>query len=180
MAAPTNLRIGVFLPTVVQLLDLSVIDIFAMTDPAYLSICKLPEALVAQGVSSTIHYISLPSNGPHVELSAKAVLQISKTILDVEVQPGNLDILLVPGPPPFMQFGEDVLGFVRSHAENEGTDVLSVCTGCHVLAQAGVLKGRKASGPRESVPKLRNRYPEIEWDDTRRWVQDGNIWSSGR
>ena len=75
--------------------------------------------------------------------------------------------------------------FVRAHAnwkgkDGERTDVLSVCTGCFLLGQSGVLKGRNASGPRAIVPMLRKKFPETNWIDDKRWVRDGNIWSSGK
>ncbi|CAG8950482.1 hypothetical protein HYFRA_00006978 [Hymenoscyphus fraxineus] len=173
-----HLRIGVFIPGPVQLLDLSSIDLFAMLSPTYLSACTLPTPIISLGIPSTIHYISTPSTD-HVELSASACLRVSKTMLDPEVQPGMLDILLVPGPPPFQPFEEPVLDFLRRHAAVEETHVLSVCTGCCLLAQAGVLSGRRASGPRDIVGGLRERYPETSWDEGRRWVRDGNVWSSG-
>lgn len=184
MPANPHLRIGVFIPKGVQLLDMSPIDLFGMLDPKYLAACELPAPLVALGVPSTIHYISVPNIGSHIELTASVVLKISKTINDSEVQAGMLDILLVPGPDPAAVFDEEVLGFVRAHAgwKGEGgekTDVLSVCTGCFVLGQSGVLNGRTASGPRPIVPRLRKEFPDARWVDDKRWVKDGNIWSSG-
>lgn len=183
MEPPKHLRIGVFIPGQAQLLDLSPIDLFGMLDPAYLSICKLPPPLVSLGVPSTIHYISVPEMGAHVELTASAFLRVSKTINDPEVEPGMLDILLVPGPPPFQPFGKDVLAFLQGHADfkdgERKTDVLSVCTGACLLAQAGVLKGKKACGMRGIVGELKEKYPDTLWDEGRRWVQDDNIWSSG-
>jgi len=178
------LQIGVFVPECVQLLDLSPIDLFGMLDPEYLRACQLPEALTTLGVSSNIHYISLPEAGEHIELTAKAVLRVSKTIKDPEVQPGMLDIMLVPGPNPSAIFGEEALSFVRNHSSWQGkggerVDLLSVCTGCLVLGQGGVLKGKKASGPRALVPMLRKKFPETTWIDDKRWVKDGNIWTSG-
>lgn len=48
------------------------------------------------------------------------------------------------------------------------------------MAQAGVLKGRKVCGTRGIIPELKKMYPDVLWDEERRWVQDGNIWSSGK
>jgi hypothetical protein len=53
------------------------------------------------------------------------------------------------------------------------------CTGCFLLAESGVLKGKRASGPRALVGDLRKRFPGTEWIDGKRWVSDGNVWSSG-
>jgi hypothetical protein len=96
MTTSKKLRIGVFVPQSVQLLDLSPIDLFSMLSPEYLRACQLPAPLVNLGIPSTIHYISIPGSGIHIELTASAFLKISKTTKDKEVQPGMLDIILVP------------------------------------------------------------------------------------
>jgi putative intracellular protease/amidase len=179
-----ELRIGVFIPRSVQLLDMSPIDLFGMLSPEYLRACQLPAPLVKLGTPSTIHYISMPESGTHIKLTAKAVLKISKTIKDKEVQPGMLDIILVPGPDPSTVFDGDILDYLRAHASwrgsnGESTDILSVCTGCILLGQSGILKGKKASGPRGIVSKLCKDFPDTTWVDDKRWVKDGNIWTSG-
>jgi hypothetical protein len=185
MAIPKHLRIGVFIPKGCQLLDMSPIDLFGMLSPKYLEACFLPAPLVALGIPSTIHYISVPSTGTHVELTASVSLKLSNTVYDKEVQPGMLDILLVPGPDPSVIFDEEVFRFVRGHTDWQGkngerTDLLSVCTGCFVLAQSGVLKGKRASGPRAIVPSLKSKFVDTKWVDDKRWVKDGNIWTSGK
>ncbi|PVH88340.1 PfpI endopeptidase-like protein [Cadophora sp. DSE1049] len=179
-----ELRIGVFVPVGAQLLDLSPIDLFAMLSSEYLTACTLPAPLVMLGTPSTIHYIALPETGTHVELTASAFLKVSKTIKDAEVQPGLLDIILVPGPDPASIFGKDILEFVRAHAAWRGKDgecvyVLCICTGIYMLGQSGILKGKSASGPRALVPALKKKFPEVKWVDDKRWVTDGNIWTSG-
>jgi DJ-1/PfpI family len=185
MSASTELRIGVFVPRTVQLLDLSPIDLFGMISPEYLRACQLPAPLVDLGIPSTIHYISMPDSGTHIELTASASLKISKTTKDKEVQPGTLDIILLPGPDPSAIFDVEVLDFVRAHAgwrgsDGKRTDILSVCTGCILLGQGGILKGKTASGPRGIVSKLRKQFPDTTWADDKRWVKDGNIWTSGK
>ncbi|KAF7887217.1 uncharacterized protein EAF02_003864 [Botrytis sinoallii] len=134
MSSPKHLRIGVFIPAGCQLLDMSGIDIFSVLSPEYLSACGLPAPLVALGISCTIYYISLPSTGPEVELTANAFLRLSKTTKTNEVQP---------------------------------------------VAQCGILKGLSASGPRALIPRLKKEFSDTKWVDDRRWVVDGNIWSSG-
>ncbi|KAH6675522.1 PfpI endopeptidase-like protein [Halenospora varia] len=183
-ASLKELRIGLYVPKSVQLLDLSPIDLFAMLDPAYLSACDLPAPLVAQGMPSTIHIISITETGPYVDTTAKLDVRVTKTTSDLEVQPGNLDIILVPGPDPHAKFDEKTLEFLKGHADwrgknGESTDILSICTGCFVLGYAGIFKGKKASGPRPLVPQLRKMFPETTWVEDKRWVHDGNIWSSG-
>lgn len=172
------------MPSKAQLLDVSPIDLFGMVSPEYLAACQLPAPLIACGTPSIIHYISIPSNGDHAELTASAVLRITRMTTDPVVQPGMLDIMLVPGPDPTMIFEEDAVKFLRDHAnwkgkDGETTDILSICTGCILLGQAGILKGRNASGPRALVPMLK-KFPDTHWIDDKRWVKDENIWTSGK
>jgi putative intracellular protease/amidase len=185
MSLDKRLRIGVFIPGGAQLLDMSPVDLFGMLSPDYLRACQLPGPLVALGVPSTIHYIAMPDTGTHIELTASAFLRASKTTLDQEVQPGRLDIVLIPGPDPSKIFEDEVLQFVRAHAtwrgdDGKSTDILSVCTGCFILGQSGILKGKSASGPRGVIPMLKKKFPDTKWVDDKRWVKDGNIWTSGK
>jgi putative intracellular protease/amidase len=185
MPTEKHLRIGAYMPSTIQLLDLSPIDLFGMLDPVYLTACQLPTPLVALGIPSTIHYISVPSSGAYIETTAKASIRITKTTEDPEVQPGMLDIILVPGPDPSVVFDEEVLRFLRAHNEWQGpegqrTDILSVCTGAFLLGQSGLLRKKSASGPRAIIPKLQKSFPDTKWVDDKRWAKDGNIWSSGK
>ena len=85
---------------------------------------------------------------------------------------------MVPGPDPWRyEPSEAINGFVRGHFES-GMDVLTVCTGVYVAGPAGILKGRRATGPRALVPELKKKFPEAVWVD-KRWVSDGNLWNSG-
>lgn len=185
MSRKPTLAIGVFLPEPVQLMDLSAIDLFYMMTPEYLTACRLPAPMISQGVAFDIHYIGRANNNSHCQLTAAANLRLTKTTKDPEVQPGKLDIILVPGPDPSTIADEEIKGFLHSHAnwtgpKGERTDILSVCTGCTLLAQSGILVGKKASAPRLLVPSMRKEYSRTTWIDDKRWVADANIWSSGK
>jgi transcriptional regulator GlxA family with amidase domain len=184
MSSQKKLRIGVFIPSGAQLLDMSPVDLLSMLDPEYLAACHLPSSLVSLGTPSEIEYISTPETGEHVPMTAKLFVRASKYIEDPSVQPGSFHIILVPGPDPSTIFDEKVRAFLRSHAEWRGedgktTDILSVCTGCILLGQAGLLKGKRASGPRGLLPSLAKQFPDTTWVDDKRWVIEGNIWTSG-
>jgi transcriptional regulator GlxA family with amidase domain len=185
MAEQQKLRVGVFIPAPVQFLDLGAADIIAMLDPAYLASCQLPPPLVAMGIPTTIDYISTPESGDCVPTTASANIHVTKTIDDPSAQAGSFDIVLVPGPDPATIINEKARAFLKSHADWMGddgktTDILSVCTGCFIAGQAGVFKGKKASGPRPVVGTLQKLFPDTEWINDKRWVNDGNIWSSGK
>jgi transcriptional regulator GlxA family with amidase domain len=182
-----SLRIGVLILPPSQLLDVSPIDLFGMLTREYLEACRLPAPILALGIPVEIHYISAtasphlePSNSSevtHAECTANAALRITATIHDTALAPGKLDIVLIPGPDPSLDPPEGMRKFIRNHFDT-GCVIMSVCTGIFPLAASGVLKDRKATGPRALLGELRRKYPETVWSD-KRWCKDGNVWSSG-
>lgn len=101
------------------------------------------------------------------------------------MQPGQLDIVLVPGPDPTTDWHatddrKQALTWLAAHAARPETDILSVCTGIYVCGAAGLLQGKKACGPRGLQGDLRKRFEGAQWvGDELRWVRDGNFWSCG-
>ena len=69
------------------------------------------------------------------------------------------------------------LGFVRSLARR-GVRVASVCSGAYILAEAGVLDGRRATTHWQRTRHFVSAYPRIKLEADRIFVRDGNIWSS--
>jgi transcriptional regulator GlxA family with amidase domain len=101
---------------------------------------------------------------------------------DPAVQPGQLDAVLVPGPDPLTNWADkkEVTDWLAAHAARPGTDILCVCTGIYLCGAAGLLKGKKACGPRGLQGDLETKFEGVEWlGDGLRWVRDGNFWSSG-
>lgn len=170
------LRIGVLILPPVQLLDVSPVDLFYIADKEYLEICNLPRPITALGLNTTTTYIA--ASGPFAECTASAALRVTADLATPSVQPGKLDILFLPGPDPNSVPGEEEKAFIRSHAD-VGTSILSVCTASFALGHAGILKGRKATGPRSLLGKMREMFPDTEWVD-KRWIQDREIWCSGK
>ena len=72
---------------------------------------------------------------------------------------------------------ERVLQVVRD-AVARGAWVLSVCSGAFVLAEAGVLDGRRATTHWMHVDRLRRRHPGIEVDADVLFVQDDKVVTS--
>ena len=59
-----------------------------------------------------------------------------------------------------------------------GTRVASICTGALVLAQTGVLDGRRATTHWRCASELARRYPAIEVDPNVLYVDEGNVLTS--
>lgn len=54
----------------------------------------------------------------------------------------------------------------------------SVCVGAFLLAEAGILDGRRATAHWRYARELADRYPRVAVDPRPTWVQDGNIYTS--
>jgi transcriptional regulator GlxA family with amidase domain len=54
----------------------------------------------------------------------------------------------------------------------------SVCTGAFLLAEAGLLSGRRATTHWESCSKLEREFPDIEVEPDTIFVREGKIWTS--
>jgi transcriptional regulator GlxA family with amidase domain len=72
---------------------------------------------------------------------------------------------------------ETTLKFVRTMAER-GVRVASVCSGAYILAEAGVLDGRRATTHWQRTQHFCKTYPKVKLEPDRIFVRDGNIWSS--
>jgi transcriptional regulator GlxA family with amidase domain len=69
------------------------------------------------------------------------------------------------------------LAFVRGIAKR-GIRVASVCSGAYVLAEAGLLDGRRATTHWERTRHFLASYPKVKLEADQIFVRDGNIWSS--
>ncbi len=101
-------------------------------------------------------------------------IEISATIAFADAPP--LDVLLVPGGPGQLSLMKHslLLGFVRDCATSSAW-VCSVCTGALLLAQAGVLQGRRATTHWLARDALRSFGVEVTDD---RYVIDGKVATS--
>jgi transcriptional regulator GlxA family with amidase domain len=69
------------------------------------------------------------------------------------------------------------VNFVRAVAAR-GTRVASVCSGTYVLAEAGLLDGKRATTHWNRTRQFLGAYPKVKLEPDQIFVRDGNIWSS--
>jgi transcriptional regulator GlxA family with amidase domain len=67
--------------------------------------------------------------------------------------------------------------FVKAVAAR-GTRVASVCSGTFVLAEAGLLDGKRATTHWQRTRQFLNQYPKVKLEPDQIFVREGNIWSS--
>lgn len=92
--------------------------------------------------------------------------------------PGLADTWMVTGTlTPLTPPGEEVLASVRGFVD-AARRTAGLCTGCFVLAQAGVLDGRRATTHWAYANKLRELHPKIDVEEDRIFIVDGSIWTS--
>jgi len=71
----------------------------------------------------------------------------------------------------------DLIAFVRRVAPRVRR-IAAICTGSLILAEAGLLDGRRASTHWFWCPTLRDDYPQVTVDADAIYVRDGNVWTS--
>src|SRR6185437_10686754 len=69
------------------------------------------------------------------------------------------------------------VNFVKAVAAR-GTRVASVCSGTFILAEAGLLDGRRATTHWHRTPQFLKAYPKVKLEPDQIFVRDGQVWSS--
>jgi transcriptional regulator GlxA family with amidase domain len=91
---------------------------------------------------------------------------------------GRIDTLLIAGGIGAMNFrNRAALAWLRSAAA-KARRLASVCTGAFVLAEAGLLRGRRVTTHWAYAQALAKRFPDIQVDADPIWIQDGMIYTS--
>ena len=93
--------------------------------------------------------------------------------------PGALTTLIVAGGRGVEAAARDkcTMRFVQAVARR-GVRVASVCSGTFVLAEAGLLDGKRATTHWQRTRQFLAAYPKVKLEPDQIFVRDGNIWSS--
>jgi transcriptional regulator GlxA family with amidase domain len=90
---------------------------------------------------------------------------------DEKTAPG---LILVPGGAGARRSDPELARWLRQHAP-KAARLASVCTGAFLLAEAGLLNGRRATTHWTYCEELAQRYPEVTVDPDPIFVRDGQI-----
>ncbi len=129
---------------------------------------------IRSGEAYTVELIA-PDAG---ELQSSSALRL---IADrgVEDCSGPIDTLLIAGGLGVRQaIGEASLIEWVQQAAARSRRVASVCTGAFLLAQAGLLDGRRATTHWSACRRLAEIYPSIEVEPDAIFVRDGDVYTS--
>jgi transcriptional regulator GlxA family with amidase domain len=89
----------------------------------------------------------------------------------------NFDTLLVGGSAVAGSLTPGIVKFLR-RALTRSRRVASTCTGAFVLAEAGLLDGRRATTHWHRARDLQARFPMVKVEEDRIFIVDGSVWTS--
>ncbi|CAM5303230.1 transcriptional regulator [Streptomyces tanashiensis] len=99
------------------------------------------------------------------------------TGLDAAVADGPPHTLVVPGGEGTRAPDPALIDWLRTHAP-QAERLVSVCTGALLLAEAGLLDGRRATTHWIACDHLARRYPGVDVDPDPIFVRDGRLSTS--
>jgi transcriptional regulator GlxA family with amidase domain len=91
--------------------------------------------------------------------------------------PHRLDLLLLPGGHGAQHADPELIAWVREHAGQAGR-LASVCTGAFVLAEAGLLAGKRVTTHWAYCDRLAAKYPDLTVDPDPIFIRDGDVITS--
>jgi transcriptional regulator GlxA family with amidase domain len=102
---------------------------------------------------------------------------IGMTVETEAVGDRTFDTLMVSGGTEIEPTAPGLLAYIRD-ALATSRRIAAPCTGAFVLAEAGLLDGRRATTHWHHARALQARYPKVRMDEDRIFVVDGPIWTS--
>lgn len=115
------------------------------------------------------------ADGP-IHLFLTLTIRTDQTLAAFDAaEPAGADIVIVPAQ--MQPKNPALIAWLKAQAER-GATIVSICEGARVLAEAGLLDGRRATTHWHAMPGLAKRHPRTTWVRDRRYVQDGPIIST--
>ncbi len=123
-----------------------------------------------------VEYVGMKEHVP--ANNGEYLIKTDRLLMDVT----ETDLLIIP--PAFGDTAKGVLAnkeaipyFRKLH--EKGASLASLCIGAFLLAETGLLNGKKCSTHWAHVNEFRERYPEVEVEDGAIITEHDNIYSSG-
>ncbi|MCE4556903.1 GlxA family transcriptional regulator [Roseateles cellulosilyticus] len=142
--------------------------------------------LMALSTQAVFEFANLVAAAPFYELScyseAGGVVR-SSSGLELQTQPvaqaRRIDSWLVPGVlEPLQAPPSPALRALLRRAARHARRVVGLCTGAFVLAESGLLDGRRATTHWGHAQTLQARYPDVVVEPDRIFIVDDGVWTS--
>ncbi|QID19341.1 helix-turn-helix domain-containing protein [Nitrogeniibacter mangrovi] len=98
---------------------------------------------------------------------------------DFQSCPSSLDTLIVPGAENIRQVLEDseLLNWIGAQSGNVRR-LVSICTGAFLLADLGLLDGKRITTHWAYCEDMRRLFPQLKIDSDAIFIQEGNVYTS--
>lgn len=123
--------------------------------------------------------ISMATTQPHQVIHGQSGLNLLADHRLAELDPRvPYDTIMITGRGLSEEEGSAVVDWVRLAAPH-ARRVVSVCGGALLLAQTGLLDGRRATTHWRLLETLQNQFPQVNVEGGPLYIQDGPFWTSG-
>lgn len=161
--------IGIFVFPGVEVLDITgPYEVFTFTN----------KAIQKQGISQDdVYPVTLLAEqpGPVTTLSGMQIIA-DQSFSQIDE---NYETLVIPGgDPKVVLANREIVDLIKVIGPKIHR-LVSVCTGAFLLAESGLLNGRKATTHWNWCAEFAEKYPQVILEPDRIFVQDGNIFTSG-
>lgn len=137
---------------------------------------EVTDFLVAYGVlkrADVADVTVVAERAEPVQLYASLSIQPGSSMHAFDARyPDGADYVVVPAMDP----GTDpfVAGWIAAQYR-KGAKIVSICNGSIMLATAGLLDGRRATGHWSAIPELTKKHPTMQWVRDRRYIADNGV-----
>ncbi|MBN3848856.1 transcriptional regulator [Paraburkholderia sp. Ac-20342] len=127
--------------------------------------------LMASGAADVIPLATQP--GPIRMFPAPMNVIPKETTAEFDQRvPEGADYVIVPAV--HRDSDATLVSWVAEQAK-KGATIVGVCDGVWVVARAGLLDGRRATGHWYSMGDLRKKFPKTNWVEGKRYIADGKV-----
>lgn len=131
------------------------------------------------GVDQQRYRVSLATTQSHQVIHGQSGLNLLADLKLAELDPrAAWDTIMITGRGDSAEEGNMVIDFIKLAAP-QARRVVSVCGAAMLLAEAGLLDGRRATTHWRLLDSMQSRYPRIRVEGGPLYIQDGDIWTSG-
>ncbi|ALR77005.1 GlxA family transcriptional regulator [[Enterobacter] lignolyticus] len=135
--------------------------------------------LQTEGLTGPRYQVNLATTQPHQVIHGQSGLNLLADHRLHELDPREpLDTIIITGRGQNPLEGTAVVDWLHLAAPH-ARRIASVCGGAMLLAQSGLLDGRRATTHWKLLDALQTEFPQVRVEGGPLYVQDGHIWTSG-
>ncbi|WP_192456989.1 GlxA family transcriptional regulator [Musicola keenii] len=135
--------------------------------------------LYAEGLARPRYQVDIATTQPHQVIHGRSGLNLLADHRLHELDPREpLDTVIITGRGQSEQEDVAVVDWLRLAAPH-ARRIASVCGGAMLLAQTGLLNGRRATTHWRLLEAMQSTFPNVKVEGGPLYIQDGPIWTSG-